>query len=108
MKKVLFICSKNRLRSRTAETVFSKSWKLDVRSAGTDSDAIKQVTPELVEWAEVIFVMEEYHKLRLTNEFKNQLKNQRIICLDIPDIFEYMDPQLIEILNRLIPKFIEV
>lgn len=108
MKKVLFICSKNRLRSRTAETVFSESIKLDVRSAGTDSDAIKQVTPEMIKWAEVIFVMEEYHKLKIINQFKAQIKDQRIICLDIPDIFEYMDPQLIEILNKIIPKFIEV
>lgn len=108
MKKVLFICSKNRLRSRTAETLFSNSWNIEVDSAGTDSDAIHQVTAQQILWADVIFVMEEYHRARLISEFNDYINNQEIICLNIPDIFQYMDPQLVEILKNIIPLYIEV
>jgi predicted protein tyrosine phosphatase len=37
--KLLFICSKNKLRSPTAEVVFSQYEGLEVESAGLDRDA---------------------------------------------------------------------
>ena len=65
MKKVLFLCSQNKFRSRTAETIFADDSNMEVASAGLDLDARVTVTPELVEWAEIIFVMEKNHKNRL-------------------------------------------
>lgn len=99
MKNVLFICSQNKLRSPTAEQVFSSYPCIECSSAGLNHDAENPVTPELVEWAEIIFVMEKVHRSKLTSKFKKQLNNKRIICLDIPDNYVFMDSVLITLLQ---------
>ena len=99
MKKVLFVCSQNRLRSPTAEQVFSQRRDIEVDSAGTNNDADNPLTPELVEWADIIFVMEKTHRNKLQQRFRRYLKKARIICLDIPDEFEFMDPALVRLLE---------
>lgn len=108
MKRVLFICSQNRLRSPTAEQVFSTWPGIEVASAGLNNDAENPVTPELLEWAELVFVMEKMHRNKLARKFKPHLKNARVVCLDIPDDFEFMDPALIAILNQRIPRFLPI
>lgn len=107
MKKVLFVCSQNKLRSPTAEAVFLSDPNLEVASAGLDNDAKIRVTPELVEWAEIIFVMEKNHKNRLQKKFKKYLSKQRVICLGIPDEYDYMDPELIKLFKDMVPMFLE-
>lgn len=106
MKKVLFICSQNRLRSPTAEQVFSSCKGIEVSSAGTNNDANTPVTPELLEWADLIFVMEREHRSKLQRKFRSSLNGKRIICLEIPDEFEFMDPELIKLLKAKVPKFL--
>lgn len=96
---VLFVCSRNRLRSPTAEQVFSNRGDLEVSSAGTNRDADNPLTPELVEWADVIFVMEQAHRRKLQQGFRAVLKSKRIICLDIPDDYAFMDPDLVRLLE---------
>lgn len=100
MKKLLFICSQNKLRSPTAEAVFNDHERLEVLSAGLNNDAEVPVTPELIEWAQIIFVMENTHRNKLSKKFKPYLKGKRVVCLDIPDDYEYMDPVLIALLKR--------
>jgi predicted protein tyrosine phosphatase len=99
LKRVLFICSQNRLRSPTAEQVFSAYPGLECSSAGLNHDAEYPVTPELLEWAEIIFVMEKAHRNKLSSKFKRHLGKARIVCLDIPDDYEFMDPVLVRLLK---------
>lgn len=99
MKRVLFICSQNRLRSPTAEQVFANRPGFEVASAGLNPEAETPVSSELLEWADVIFVMERAHRNKLAKNFRPFLKDKRIICLDIPDQFEYMDPALVRLLE---------
>jgi len=99
VKKVLFVCSQNRLRSPTAEQVFSGRRGFDVASAGTDRLAETPLSAELVEWADVIFVMERSHRNRLAKSFGKQLKDKRVVCLDIPDEYGFMDPALVRLLE---------
>lgn len=107
MKRVLFICSQNRLRSPTAEHLFA-SWEgLEVASAGLKHDAENPVTPEALEWADLIFVMEKAHRDKLAKKFRTYLNGKRMICLDIPDEFEYMDPELVALLRARVPPFLE-
>ena len=80
MKNVLFVCSQNRLRSPTAEQVFSKRRDIEVASAGTNHDADTPLTHELVAWADIIFVMEKAHRAKLQKKFKASLKKARIIA----------------------------
>ncbi|HLO89099.1 MAG TPA: low molecular weight protein tyrosine phosphatase family protein [Nostocaceae cyanobacterium] len=100
MKKLLFICSQNKLRSPTAEAVFSEYPDLEVESAGLNRDAEVPVSTEAIEWADIIFVMEKSHKNKLSKKFQAFLKNKRVICLDIPDEYDYMELTLIELLKQ--------
>ena len=99
VKKVLFVCSQNRLRSPTAEQVFSVRRDLKVASAGTNNDAETPLDDELVEWADIIFVMERAHRDKLIKKFRKSAR-ARVICLNIPDDYEYMEPSLVELLKR--------
>ena len=96
---VLFICSQNRLRSPTAEQVFADWHGIETPSAGLNYGADNPVTPELLEWADLIFVMERAHRSKLSAKFKAHLGNKRIVCLEIPDECEFMDHELIRLLN---------
>lgn len=98
LRRALFLCSQNKLRSPTAEQVFSDWPGVEVLSAGLNNDAVTPVTPDLLEWAEIIFVMETAHRSRLAKRFRRHLKGQRIICLGIPDRYDYMDPALVKLL----------
>ena len=99
MTNVLFICSQNRMRSPTAEQVFARHPGIQCASAGLSQGAENALTVELVEWAELIFVMESHHRMDLTTRFCNHLGGKPIICLDIPDNYPYMDPALIAVLK---------
>lgn len=106
MKKLLFVCSQNKLRSPTAEAVFANTDGLSVRSAGLNNNAEVPIGNDDVIWADIIFVMEQVHKKKLKARFREQLKDQRVICLGIPDNYDYMQPELVEIFKRDIPRFI--
>jgi predicted protein tyrosine phosphatase len=103
MRRVLFICSRNQLRSPTAEQVFAKWSEIKVASAGLDPKCQEPVTPELLTWAEVIFVMEKSHRNRLLKKFRANIKNQKVIVLGITDDYEYMDPRLVRLFETLVP-----
>ena len=106
MKKLLFVCSQNRLRSPTAEHLFADRTGLEVASAGLNKGADEPLSVELIEWADIIFVMEKTHRGKLSNKFKAHLKNKRLICLDIPDDYEYMQPELVELLEQKVGRFL--
>lgn len=99
MKNILFVCSQNRLRSPTAEQVFSRRDDIEVASAGTNNDAETPLTAELVAWADLIVVMEKTHRTKVQKRFRAVLQGARIICLDIPDDYAFMDPDLIALLE---------
>ncbi len=106
MTRVLFICSQNRLRSPTAEQVFARHPGIECASAGLNRGADNPLTAELVDWAELIFVMERYHKTELSARFGRHLGAKRIVCLDIPDIYPYMDPDLVALLQSRVGRFL--
>lgn len=107
MKRVLFICSQNRLRSPTAEQIFSTYPGIECSSGGLNHDAENPVTAELVEWADLIFVMEKAHRNKLAAKFKRSLLNKRVVCLDIPDDYEFMDPILVRLLQAKVARFLQ-
>ena len=95
----LFICSRNRLRSPTAEQIFADRPGLEVASAGLSPDAEEHLTAEWIDWADILFVMEKRHQKLLNSRFGRQLKNKKLVCLRIPDDYEFMAPELIELLQ---------
>jgi len=98
MRRVLFLCSRNRLRSPTAEQIFDGRPDLEVASAGLNPDADVLCTPDLVAWADIIFVMEKTHRTKLSARFRRHLKDKKVICLDIPDNYAFMAPELVSLL----------
>ncbi|MDP1027205.1 low molecular weight protein tyrosine phosphatase family protein [Sphingomonas sp. KR1UV-12] len=99
MKRILFVCSQNRLRSPTAEQVFANHPGVEVSSAGTNHDAENPLSAEQIDWADLIVVMEKAHRNRIQRQFRHALNGKRIICLDIPDDYEFMEPGLIRLLE---------
>ncbi len=98
--KILFVCSRNKRRSLTAETIFKSDPAWDVRSAGTEDGARIKVTAGMLGWAEVIVVMEKRHKERLRQKYPEELAAKRCVCFFIPDDYEFMDAALVEILQE--------
>ncbi|PYC27535.1 phosphotyrosine protein phosphatase [Aquipseudomonas alcaligenes] len=100
MPRALFICSRNRLRSPTAEQLFAAWPGVESDSAGLAPDAEVPLSAEQPQWAKLIFVMERMHQRRLQQRFAPWLKGKRVICLGIADDYQYMQPELVELLER--------
>jgi predicted protein tyrosine phosphatase len=107
LKNLLFICSRNQWRSPTAETLWRKHTHFNARSAGTSPKARKTVSTADIRWADVIFAMESKHKSRLKAEFTRLLDHKPIHVLDIPDNYQYMDPELVQELEDLVTPYLE-
>jgi predicted protein tyrosine phosphatase len=105
-RRILFVCSQNKLRSATAETIYSDHPEVEVDSAGLNHDAVVPLSPEQIEWADLILVMEKSHRNRLTKRFGKHLSGKRVVVLDIPDEFDYMAPALIDLIKRRCAPFI--
>lgn len=99
-RRVLFLCSRHRLRSPTAATVFAGWPDVEVDSAGLADDAETVLSSDQLDWAELIVVMETSHRLRLQSRHKARLRGKRVVCLEIPDRYGYMQPELVELLLR--------
>jgi len=96
---ILFVCSRNKWRSATAETIYKNHPVHQIRSAGTEPSARVKLNAKHIIWADLIFVMEKKHKQRIKEKFSNEIIDKIIITLDIPDEYQYMDEELIEELN---------
>ena len=96
----------NRWRSPTAEQVFAEHPGVECTSAGLNHGADNPVTPELVAWADLIFVMEREHKTKLAKAFKPHLADKRVVCLNIPDNYKFMDPTLVQLLRSKVGVFL--
>lgn len=102
--RLLFVCARNRLRSPTAERVFAAVHGVEAESAGVAPDAESPVTPELLAWADVVFVMEPAHRAKLARSFPAALRGKRVVCLDVPDDYGYMDPALVRLLRERVAR----
>jgi len=98
--KVLFVCTANKLRSPTAEDVFRDFPGIEAVSAGTDLEAPRPLTKELVASADLIFAMENHHRERIRKKYKQRPADSRIVTLHIPDEFERGDPELVTLLKE--------
>jgi len=103
---ILFICSRNQWRSRTAETIFQSNQDHSFRSAGTENNARIKINEKLINWADLIFVMEKRHKQMLCEKFDQIINYKKIIILDVEDNYQYMDEELIETLRLSVTPYL--
>lgn len=97
---ILFVCTVNRMRSVTAEKIYENDPRFNVDSAGTDKTATVRIEEWHFEWADFIIVMERMHVSKMQKMFPNLYKSKPIICLHIPDIYDVMQPELVEVLRE--------
>lgn len=103
--KLLFVCSRNQWRSPTAELLFRKQG-YETRSAGTSPNAKHTISVKDIQWADTIFVMEQKHKDRLKAQFARPLAYKKIIVLEIEDLYQFNDPELIDVLDRVVTPYL--
>ncbi len=94
--KLLFVCSRNRRRSLTAERVFGGMPGVQARSVGTQPGARIVVTAGHLGWADAVFCMEKGHLSQLRRKFPAAMAGKRAVTLLIPDDYEFMQPELID------------
>lgn len=104
--KLLFICTANENRSPTAKSLFENSKLYKVKSAGIHPLSEKPITKQAIEWADEIFVMEDFHKTFLLREFQ-EAADKKIVILGIPDIYYKNDPTLIKILKEKLRNYLK-
>lgn len=97
MSKLLFICSKNQWRSPTAELLVKDHPIHVARSAGTNNKARIRVTQKVIDWADVVLVMERKHRDIIRERFT--ISDRPTIILEIPDEYQFGDAELTEILK---------
>lgn len=103
---ILFICSRNQWRSRTAEEIFRDNGLHAVRSAGTEPGARIRVNEKMIQWADIIFVMEKRHRQRLQENFNESVSGKEIVILEIEDNYQYMDEELVEVLRTSVAPYL--
>jgi predicted protein tyrosine phosphatase len=106
IQKLLFVCSRNKIRSLTAEKLFEGFPLYQVRSAGTQPGARIVVTEGHIGWADLIFCMEKSHLNRLRRKFPEALQDKQVICLHIPDEFEFMQTELVDELRARLAAYV--
>ncbi len=106
--KILFVCSECRLRSPTAAAVFSEYKGVEANCAGTNKDCETPVSGDLIEWADTILVMEKSHKSKVSKKFRELLKGKKLAVLNIPDIYDYMEPMLVALLKNRVPAYVRL
>jgi predicted protein tyrosine phosphatase len=99
--KISVVCGRNKRRSRTAEYIFKNDNRFQIRSAGISSQSDVQINEKLINWANIIFVMDNGQRNRIQNQYRN-LDIPEIHSLDISDDYEYLDEDLINMLDTRI------
>ncbi len=104
---ILFVCSRNQWRSPTAERIFRRHPEINARSAGTSPRARHTLSIDDVRWADVICPMEQKHKNRIVASFSRATEGTRIVVLDIPDDYRYMEPELVQLIETAVGPIID-
>lgn len=100
--KVLFICNQNKHRSKTAELLFKDNF--ETKSAGLYNEV--PVTEKELEWADLVAVMEDFQRDELIKRFPKQYMKKRIISLNVPDVYGFNQPELVDVLKLKIRTFV--
>jgi predicted protein tyrosine phosphatase len=109
MTAILFVCTANKLRSPTAERVFAAYPGITAASAGLDPSAERVIDADMVQAADLIFVMDQAHRSKLRRRFKSALGKRPVIVLGIPDEYERDQPELVALLiERVTPHLDEI
>lgn len=100
VRRVLFLCSRHRLRSPTAAAVFGDWPDLEVDSAGLADDAETRLDAAQLDGVDLVVAMEARHVRQLRRRYGRRLAGKRVVSVDIPDRYDFMQPELVALLQR--------
>lgn len=106
--KLLFICSRNKIRSLTAEKLLAGAPGYRTASAGTQPGARVVVTAGQLRWADLIFCMEKAHLQKLRERFPDDLAGKSVVPLHIPDEYQFMAEDLLDELRAKLAEHLEL
>lgn len=95
---ILIVCGRNKKRSRTAEYIFKNDNRFNIRSAGLSPSSERKISEKDLNWADLVFVMENDQRAKINNLYRH-LELPAIEVLNIPDDYEFMNEELVEILT---------
>ena len=108
-KRLLFVCTANQHRSRTGEDLYRGNPSYEVRSAGTDVYYAEPnecpLTDELLEWADIVFVMEPYHREAIEERFL--VRPESVVVLDIEDRYSRGESELVQLLQERLSTYLD-
>lgn len=105
MIRMLFICNDARSRAPTASQIASQWDGVRADCAGLSKEADDLLSIEQLEWADIVFVMEARQKSQLQRSYNEPMRGKQIITLDVPDLYSFMQPELVEILTLKIKPY---
>lgn len=98
---ILFVCTANVDRSRTAEDLYAADERYEVRSAGVAPFATVPLSRDLLLWAHRVFVMnegEDQHHTLIRIRFPDVARP--VVDLGVEDRWRRGDPELVRLLLR--------
>lgn len=98
---ILVVCGRNKKRSRTAEFIFKNDNRFNIRSAGLSPKSERKISENDLNWADLVFVMETNQRSKI-KEIYQHIELPLIEVLNIPDDYEFMNEELIEMLSERI------
>ena len=98
--RVLFVCEGNLHRSPTAQRLYARTPGISSRSAGLSSLARVQLTDELIEWADLVIVMDRRLVKTVQRRFGESLGDREVIDLNVPDDYQFLQPELLALLRE--------
>ena len=104
--KLLFICSRNKIRSLTAEKLMKCMLGYRVASAGTQPGARVVVTAGQIRWADIIFCMEKSHLQKIQGRFAEEMAGKKEVTFHIPDEYQFMAEGLMDELRAKLAEYI--
>lgn len=104
---ILAVCGRNKKRSRTAEYIFKNNLRFNIRSAGLSPKSDRKLSENDLNWADLVFVMEKNQRSKI-REIYRPIQFPKIEILDIPDDYEFMDEELIDMLTDKINESVRV
>jgi predicted protein tyrosine phosphatase len=95
---ILVVCGRNKKRSRTAEYIFKNDNRFNIRSVGLSPKSERKISENDLNWANLVFVMETEQRAKIWGLYRHlDLPDTEV--LNIPDEYEFMDDELVEILT---------
>ena len=104
--KILFVCLRNKWRSRTGEELYRYDQRVSVRSAGLSSTSPHVLSEKDLLWADLVLYMESDMLDHIKSLFP-KTKLPKMIDLDIPSGYTYMDPELVDMLKDKVEAVIQ-